>query len=280
MSSPAFRRMSDSDNRLLRHFSNIASSSITRVGINVVLSEIGEKKRVVDTRGEEMIIRGAREQLAEKAAWILGKTIQAIVKSKKRAVIAVPGGRSAADIFKNLRKQHLAWERVHVFLLDERLVPADHQESNYRLVRAYLGSEEQPVRIHQFKFDPADPWQGVIDYGKELQACGGGFDIVLASSGEDGHIASLFPNHHSVESRESGFILMDDAPKPPPARMSASYELIRKANTGIVLFFGGSKQHALQNFLNIHLTDVACPAKIMARLSHYYVLTDQEVDIL
>lgn len=225
-----------------------------------------------------MIIQGTREQLAEKAAWFLYKAVQVFIKSKKQAVIAVPGGRSVAAIFSNLRKYKLPWGQVHVFLLDERLVPADHPDSNYRLVREHLGCEAVPEMIHQFRYDPVDPRKSVIAYSEELQRCGGVFDIVLASCGEDGHIASLFPNHHSVENQGDGFILMNDAPKPPQGRMSASYELIRRADTGVILFLGTSKRNPLQNFFNIHLSDVECPAKIMTKLNRYYVLTDQEVD--
>ncbi len=224
-----------------------------------------------------MIIQGNRKLLAEKVAELLFTIINTCIKQKGRAVIAVPGGRSVSEIFKNLRMFELPWEQIHVFLLDERLVPSDHPESNYKLILEHLGSNVPHPTYHPFNFDPNDLEQSVQKYKEELDYLGGSFDLVLASSGEDGHIASLFPNHHSVENSSSGFLLIDDAPKPPAGRVSASYELIRRSDTGILLFIGHSKTNALQNFFNIYLSDVECPAKVMTKLNHLYVLTDLEV---
>lgn len=224
-----------------------------------------------------MIIQGSQEQLSEKAAWIMHKAVKKILMTKKDAVVAVPGGRSVAAIFRVFREFGLPWHHVHIFLLDERLVPPDHQESNYRLIREQMGDALPSEILHQFIYDEENPGLGIIDYEKQLQKVGGKFDLVLASSGEDGHIGSLFPNHHSVESKAHGYILIDDSPKLPRERMTASYSLMREAETGIILFFGEAKQNALRSFFNIHLSPIECPAKIMTKLERYYLLTDQEV---
>ena len=122
-----------------------------------------------------------------------------------------------------------------MFLLDERLVPEDHPESNYKLVKKHMGDKVPPDMLHQFKYTANNSTQAVFDYEKELERFGGLFDIVLASSGEDGHIASLFPKHHSVKQEKTGFFLLNDAPKPPPDRMSASYNLIRQASAPYIV---------------------------------------------
>ena len=225
-----------------------------------------------------MIIHGSREQLAEKAAEILCKTISELLQQKETVVIAVPGGRSVAGIYHSLQQYTLPWSRIHIFLLDERLLPEDHPESNYKLVKDHIGSNVPPDMLHQFNYTANNSSQAVFNYEKELERFGGLFDIVLASSGEDGHIASLFPNHHSVKQEKNGFFMLNDAPKPPPNRMSASYNLIRQASAGIILFFGSGKLGALHNFFDTGQSYKACPAKIIAELPHYYLLTDQEVE--
>lgn len=225
-----------------------------------------------------MIIHCSREHLPGRAAEILSKTISGLLQRKETVVIAVPGGRSVADIYHNLQRYTLPWNRIHIFLLDERLVAEDHLESNYRLVKEHMGGSVPPDMIHQFKYSADNFTQAVFDYEKELDRCGGQFDIVLASSGEDGHIASLFPKHHSVEQEKNGFFLLNDAPKPPPGRMSASDSLIRQASVGMVIFSGGTKLNALHNFLDTEQTYRDCPAKIIAELPLYYLLTDQEVE--
>ena len=225
-----------------------------------------------------MLIQGSQNLLAEKAALLLQEAAREALKNQAHVVIALPGGTSVVEIYKNLAKQALAWDRVHFFLLDERLVPADHPESNFRLVQEHLGSTVPPAVIHRFSYDPVSPEQGIIDYNNELEACGSRFDIVLASSGEDGHIGSLFPNHRLLGKNDDGFLLVSDAPKPPPGRMSAGCRLIRGADSGILLFFGSGKAAALRNFMNDNLSYHDCPAKLMAGLPNVYLLTDQEIE--
>lgn len=224
-----------------------------------------------------MIIQGSREQLAERAALILYDTSLRLLREKENVVIAVPGGRSVAAIYDTFWRYELPWERISMFLLDERLVASDHPDSNYKLVWEHMGKGGVPVSIHPFVYDAKRPRESVAHYKKKLNRCGGRFDIVLASSGEDGHIASLFPNHQALEENLQDFILLNDSPKPPLGRMSASFHLIQQADTGLVLFFGSTKRKALQRFFDTELSYKELPARIMLQLPHYYVLTDQEV---
>ncbi len=225
-----------------------------------------------------MIIQGTRKQLTRKAALLLHEAACLALGNQAHAVIALPGGTSVIEIYKNLGKLVLAWDRIHFFLLDERLVPADHPESNFKLVREHLGNTVPPAMIHRFTYYADNPDQGLLDYNRELKACGSRFDIVLASSGEDGHIGSLFPNHPLLEKNDDGFLLVSDAPKPPPGRMSAGCQLVSKADTGILLFFGSGKAAALRNFLNEKMSFTECPAKLIAGLPNFYLLTDQEIE--
>jgi 6-phosphogluconolactonase len=226
-----------------------------------------------------VIIKGTTEQMVEKGASLLYQSCKAFIRTKGSVVLAVPGGRSVAGIFRLLVTFRLDWQKVHIFMLDERLVPEDHPESNCRLVRQFFGPLDVAGMIHPFIYDPERPEESVAGYGEELARYGTGFDIVLASSGEDGHIGSLFPNHPSVQARGARFILVNDSPKPPSSRMSAGVELLRRADTGVLLFLGDGKRNALRNFCDGDLAYNQCPAKITTMMSTYYVLTDQEVDL-
>lgn len=225
-----------------------------------------------------MLIQEATEQLAEAAGRIISQRVDELLRKQDHVVLAVPGGRSVSGVFDNLCKQDIDWRQIRLFLLDERLVALDDPRSNYRLVSQHLPDDAPAGLLHPFRFDPDNPVAGAAAYEEKLQDCGGQFDIVLASSGEDGHIASIFPCHHSVEQKSSGFIIMHDAPKPPPGRMSAGPELIRKADTGVLLFLGAGKKRALKNFLDPNLSYRECPAKIITQSTRCYVLTDQEVN--
>jgi len=226
-----------------------------------------------------MIIQGRRDFLVEKAASFLAMAAQVYAAVKKRAVIGVTGGGDVEEIFCNLANRKLPWERMHLFLLEDLLLPPDHLENIGRRITAQLVSKEQRQSFHPFRRDSGNIEQATGQYLKELELCGGNFDLIVAGCGEDGHIASLFPNHHSVENRDNGFLVMEDAPVVPLRRMTASSELIRQADTGILLAFGPSRRPALDNFFNTYLTDLECPAKLVTRLNRYYLLTDQEIEI-
>jgi len=68
--------------------------------------------------------------------------------------------------------------------------------------------------------------------------------VVLLSSGEDDHIASLFPNHETIKYNKDFFISTKTSPKPPKNRMSSSRKLLSKTKVSILLFFSKSKKQA------------------------------------
>jgi len=226
-----------------------------------------------------MILRGKRAQLDAKAAWILVEAIRTVLDTKSQVIVAVPGGRSVSGIFQNLAKDDVDWHRVHLFMVDERLVPLDDPESNFRLVAESLGKIVPAASLHPFVYDAAAEDNGVGEYERQLVQLGGRFDVVLVSSGEDGHIASIFPHHQATVTGGKRFILLEDSPKPPLRRMSATPALIGAAQVGLLLFFGTGKALALKNFLNPKLSVSECPAKLIKTLPQHYILTDMEVVI-
>ena len=224
-----------------------------------------------------MILRGKKAQLDDKAAWILVEAIQTLLDTKSQVIIAVPGGRSVSGIFQKFAESDVDWNRVHLFMVDERLVPIDHPESNFRTVAESLGQILPATSLHPFVYDTAATDLGVGEYQRQLDQLGSGFDIVLVSSGEDGHIASIFPNHQTTLSGKEKFMLLEDSPKPPSRRMTATPALIATAQVGLLLFFGTGKGQALKRFFNPRLRVSDCPAKFISTLPQHYILTDLEV---
>jgi 6-phosphogluconolactonase len=223
---------------------------------------------------DSLIIREPREALEKKAAEILAKAIRQSISKKNQAVLAVPGGRSVGAVMKRLETELIDWSRVHVFMVDERLVATGHPESNFELAKSCLAPFVPELNLHPFPLSLADHEAACDAYSSELTSYGGRFDAVLLSAGEDGHIASLFPFHQTIQSDAPMFLTTNSAPKPPPGRMSASRRLIGSSRLGIVLFFGEGKKDALNLFLDESISMVQCPAKIIDRLPVAYVLTD------
>lgn len=227
-----------------------------------------------------MILRGERAQLDAKAAWILVEAIQSLLEVKSKVIVAVPGGRSVCGIFQKLAEDDgIDWPRVHLFMVDERLVPPDHPESNFRLVAESLGGRVPATSLHPFVYDAAAEDNGVGEYERQLVQLGGRFDVVLVSSGEDCHIASIFPNHPATVAGGKKFVLLENSPKPPLRRMTATPALIAEAQVGLLLFFGADKGQALKHFFNRQLSISECPAKLISTLPQHYILTDLEVAI-
>jgi 6-phosphogluconolactonase len=187
------------------------------------------------------------------------------IKDKGYFVIGFPGGRSVKILFEPLLKSNIYWGKAHIFMVDERLVPIDDDESNFKLISDNLllklknkGLIEK--NIHPFILkDNID--SGVLDYTEELKKYGGRFDISIFGVGEDGHIGALFPDTTIKDNKES-FFSFHDSPKPPKDRMTSSRKLILKSGLGVFLFIGEGKKEAYQKFNDKEFNVIKCPAKI------------------
>jgi 6-phosphogluconolactonase len=233
----------------------------------------------------EVIYDKDRRELEKKAAGIIEDSINRLLKAQDNVVLAVPGGKSVAGVFKELKEKGIQWNKVHIFMADERLVPIDDKDSNFRLAEeSFIGELIEKGllaegNVHPFILKDKEDY-GVGDYEQELKKFGR-YDIVLLSSGEDGHIGALYPGHHSVKNDAEYFIFMEDSPKLPLKRMSMSRRLLEKAKVAILLFFGEGKRNAYIGFKDTDIGFKECPAKIVLSVKDLYVLTNvknQEVD--
>ncbi|MBW3020564.1 6-phosphogluconolactonase, partial [Candidatus Woesearchaeota archaeon] len=198
--------------------------------------------------------------------------INNLLKSKDYVVIAFPGGRSAKKIYERLRSKKIDWKKVHIFMIDERKVSLDSEDSNFKILNdnllKYIKIPEE--NVHPFHYD-----EETSHYTDELSELGS-FDITVLSAGEDGHIASLFPNHPSIFDESDGFIDVDDSPKQPMERMSASANLILESSLAIILFIGESKKQALKSFLSGKDSFESLPVNLVHSISNSYLFTDQK----
>lgn len=221
-----------------------------------------------------------QDHLLLRAARHLCEKIRAALAAQTQVNLAVPGGRNVARIFEAMWAEPMDWQRVHFFIVDERLVPIDHPDSNYRLLQDHFidplarAGRIPPGNAHPFILDPASPDRGAWQYEDVLAAHGFRYDIILLSSGEDGHVGALYPRHHSFADAHHGFIVMDDSPKPPPERMTSSRSLMQTAAAAVLLFVGAAKGEAFAKFKDAACPDAACPAKLVLTLKAAAVFTD------
>lgn len=226
------------------------------------------------------ILKSKRKNLEIKAAQLIAKKINKYLKTQKQVILGIPGGRSVIGIFDLLKHQKIPWEKVHIFMVDERLAPPDSEENNfnqaYNIFLEYLTKQKllPNKNLHPYTYFNLSEKEGINAYKKELREISHHYDIVLLSSGEDGHVGSLFPNHETIKSREEFFVTTKTAPKPPPKRISASKNLLQKSQTALLLFFGEAKRQAYENFLNKELSVIDCPAKLINEIEDSYVFSD------
>ncbi len=219
-------------------------------------------------------------RLLQTAGRRLGRQLREALAGRERVNLAVPGGRAVAGVFQALVQEEVDWKRVHLFVVDERLVPPEHPDSNFKLAQEHLvgplarAGKMLAMNAHPFLLDPASADRGAGRYERELDEQGFRYDVVLLSAGEDGHVGALFPHHHSVEDPHHGYIVMDDSPKPPPSRLSSSRSLLQTAGAAVLLFVGEAKREAFRMFNDEMYPVTACPAKLALAIAGATVCTD------
>ncbi|HHS97595.1 MAG TPA: 6-phosphogluconolactonase [Chloroflexi bacterium] len=151
-----------------------------------------------------------RNALARAAAERFVAAADEAVRARGRFFVALAGGSTPRPAYRLLADPACAsrvdWDRVHLFWGDERCVPPDHPESNYRMVReALLDRVPIPVEnVHRIRGE-WPPEEAAAAYEAELRAIfgpDGRLDLVLLGLGADGHTASLFPGSAALDERE------------------------------------------------------------------------------
>ena len=182
------------------------------------------------------VLESPEEVAAAAAAEIAG----AINKGARTLVLA--GGTTPLRCYELLADMDMRWGRVTVLFGDERCVPPDHPDSNYRMVRETLLRRVAPATVHRMAGE-LGPAPAARDYERIV-----GFlvplDLVLLGVGEDGHTASLFPGHPALKA-EGWTAGIRNAPKPPPLRVTLTLAALRGARRVIILATGAGKADAV-----------------------------------
>jgi len=193
-----------------------------------------------------------------------------ILKVQPTCSLALSGGKTPEALYLLLGTRHyqreVEWERVHLFWGDERYVPHDDPRSNYRMVReAWLSKANlPPENIHPMPTHYPNPDDAARAYEDELRAYFGDaepyphFDLMLLGLGEDGHIASLFPNDPALE-ETTRWVVPSRAPVEPHQRLTLTLPVINHAYRIWFLVKGVSKREAIEKLFR-EPADTSLPA--------------------
>ena len=188
-----------------------------------------------------------REAASIAAAQQIVEALLRRLDGQGEASLVVSGGTSPAAVFAELAKTTLPWSDVHVILSDERWVPPEHEDSNEKLVReTLLAGEAQDAGLLPVYRPDVTIEDRCSEINEELLQAPFPFACVLLGMGEDGHVASLFPDAENlqdgldVDSRQL-CIPVQTAASPHP-RVSLTLSALSRSDEIVLLIFGDAKR--------------------------------------
>jgi 6-phosphogluconolactonase len=184
--------------------------------------------------------------------------------------VVLTGGETGTAITKGLRDIAAAldptvWNRVHLWWGDERFVPRHSPDRNDYGITDILGSYYSTDRVHRvLGSEECDSVQdAAADYATKLLIFGSQgpqFSLVLLSLGPDGHVASLFPDSEQLSLTEPCVPVLN-SPKPPPERVTLTFDMLNRSELTLLLAFGDSKSDALQRLTSEEGSVAQTPAR-------------------
>ncbi len=228
------------------------------------------------------------ELVAATASSLLAEVESAAARNQ-RFSLGLSGGRVATSLYGEVVRLSandaaVPWHVVDFFWADERCVPSDHADSNFRQADEVLLRPLKIPRHHIFRLRgelaPSDATALAISQVRENIPPGPAgvpaLDLVLLGLGEDGHIASLFPDAPAAITDSSDlFLAVSDSPKPPPDRITMGYALLAAAKTVWVIVASGDKREILRSSLSPDGTSSL--ARLLRLRNATRILTDQVV---
>lgn len=187
--------------------------------------------------------------LASCAAGLFVASAQSAIKTRNHFSVALSGGSTPRELYARLAtakfSTRINWEAVHFFWGDERCVPPDHADSNYRMMRDALRVPIPEENIHRIYGELA-PESAAEKYENELRSffkATPRFDLILLGLGDDGHTASLFPDSPALKESTRWALPVEQATPPPPfvPRVTLTLPVINNAQEIIFLVTGSGK---------------------------------------
>jgi len=208
------------------------------------------------------IFRNAAE-LAQQAAQLILTQSQLAVARNNLFTIALSGGSTPKRLYELLAdptqqfRSQLPWDRIHFFWTDERHVPPDHPDSNYRMVREAMlvRAPVPPTNVHRMLSEKPNASEAANDYESQLRdffhlPAGElpGIDFALLGLGPEGHTASLFPDSEVLQETQR-WVAAPWIAKLNSYRLTMTLPVLNNASTVVFLVSGSEKAEILREVL-------------------------------
>lgn len=222
----------------------------------------------------EVVIVPDSHALAVDAAGRFATLAEARIAESGRFTVALSGGSTPKALYQLLTqppyRDAIDWLRVHVFWGDERSVPPDSAESNYRMARETLLIHVPiPVeQIHRIEGE-VDPEEAATRYEQELTDFFGllpgespEFDLILLGIGADGHTASLFPATVAL-SEDDRLVVANPVDTLGTVRITLTIPVLTEAANVMVMVAGADKAAAVWRALEGPYEPIQTPAQVL-----------------
>ncbi len=172
------------------------------------------------------------------------------------------------------------WANVHVYFGDERCVPPDHPDSNYKMAHDELLSRVPipPQNVHRMRGE-IEPNEAAKEYGRLLkQNFGdGGLDLILLGMGNDGHTASLFPYSPALRETDHRCVahFVENSTTGRSWRITLSAPFINKSHEVLILVAGAAKAQRLAEVLAGPLEAERLPIQLIQPSGHLIWMIDE-----
>lgn len=195
--------------------------------------------------------------------------------SLKPRTVALSGGSTPRVLYELLSdprepfRDQIAWDKTHFFFSDERHVPPDHAESNYRMVNEAMFSRVPvpPENIHRIPAEDPVAEDAAKAYEAELRKFFGeaipAFDLLLLGLGEDGHTASLFPHSPALKETER-LVVAPWVEKFNAYRITMTLPVLNNGKSVVFLVTGTSKAEVLKEVIKTDKRPDLYPAQAIS----------------
>jgi 6-phosphogluconolactonase len=202
------------------------------------------------------------EAVSRAGADLFGQLARRAVECRGRFMVALSGGSTPRRMFHHLAgdsfRDKVPWQQIEFLWGDERAVPPDHPDSNYRMAReAMLAKVPVPAeRVHRMPADSGDLELAALEYEATIARLFGispdgqppALDLVLLGMGTDGHTASLFPHTQALEPGDR-WVVPNLIPELETHRLTLTAEIINHAACVLFLVKGADKAQRLAEVL-------------------------------
>ena len=222
----------------------------------------------------QIVVRANLEEVSGEAAARFRLLAADNIASAGRFSVALSGGSTPRALYRLLAEppfgEAIDWRRVHLFWGDERFVPPDHPDSNYRLAReAFISRVPIPAaNVHPIPTEGGDPEATAAQYEETLRhffATPEGemphFDLILLGMGAEGHTASLFPGSPALDEHDR-LVVATYIPKLGAWRLTLTPPVLRCARHVLFLVSGLDKASALREVLEGPYDPRRLPAQV------------------